>query len=305
MKQRTIMLFLPGLLGLVLLNSCRNNQGSEEKAVRAVVPVTVTAVRTGTMTEYAEFPATSSFLEKAVIKSPITGYVEKCFVSAGDRAIKNELLFELRTREATVLYQDSVHALGITGLIQVRASIEGLVTIINHPKGDFMQEGEPLCTLVLPQSLVFILELPYELKDYIRLGNECVLLLPDNEKLSATIHAVLPAMTGSSQTIRVILEPRKTMPLPENLMAKVKIVRSLKNHVLILPKSSVLSDEVMKSFWVMKLVNDTMAVKVPVKTGITGTDSIEVVSPAFTAADRILTSGNYGIGDTAIIRIIK
>ena len=136
------MLFLTGLLGLLLMNSCRSNQGSEEKAVRAIVPVTVTGTRTGTMTEYAEFPATSSFLEKAVIKSPITGYVEKCFVSAGDRATKNELLFELRTKEATVLYQDSVHALGITGLIQVRASIEGLVTVINHPKGDFIQEGD-------------------------------------------------------------------------------------------------------------------------------------------------------------------
>jgi len=305
MKQRTLMLFLPGLTGLVLLFGCRNNQEPEEKTVRVVVPVTVTYARTGTMAEYAEFPATSSFLEKAVIKSPITGYVEKCFVSAGDRASKNELLFELRTKEATVLYQDSAQALGITGLIQVRASIEGLVTIINHPKGDFIQEGEPLCTLVLPQSLVFILELPYERKDYIRLGNECILLLPGNETLNASIHVVLPAMTEASQTIRVILEPRVVKPLPENLMARVKIIRSLKNNVIILPKSAVLSDEVMKNFWVMKLINDTTAIKVPVVTGITGADSIEIVSPVFPASDRFLTSGNYGLGDTAIVRILR
>jgi len=305
MKQRTLMLFLPGLLGLVLLYACRNNQETDEKTVRAVVPVTVTREHTGTMAEYAEFPATSSFLEKAVIKSPINGYVEKCLVSAGDRASKNELLFELRTKEATVLYQDSVHALGITGLIQVRSSIEGLVTVISHPKGDFIQEGEPLCTLVLPQSLVFILELPYELKDYIHLGNECILLLPGNEKLNAVIHAVLPAMTETSQTVRVILEPRTLMQIPENLMAKVRIIRSLKNKAQILPKSAVLSDEVMKNFWVMKLINDTTAVKVPVFPGISGDDSIEIVSPVFLQSERFLTSGNYGLGDTAIIRIIK
>jgi len=305
MKQRKLILFLPGFFGLVLLFACRNNQEQEEKTVKAVVPATVVNVRTGTMAEYAEFPATSSFLEKAVIKSPITGYVENCFVSAGDRASRNEMLFELRTKEATVLYQDSIQGLGITGLIRVRASIEGLVSVINHPKGDFIQEGEPLCTLVLPQSLVFILELPYELKDYIRIGTECILLLPDDEKLGAAIHAVLPAMTGASQTVRVILEPRIRKPLPENLMARVKIIRSIKNKVMILPKSSVLSDEVMKNFWVMKLINDTMAVKVPVIPGITGTDSIEIVSPAFLLSDRFLSSGNYGLGDTAVIRIIR
>lgn len=299
------MLILQGLSCLVFLFACRNVQETDGKAVRAVVPVTVTSVRTGIMAEYAEFPATSSFLEKAVIKSPITGYVEKCFVSAGDRAKMNEMLFELRTKEATILYQDSVHALGITGLIQVRASIEGLVSVMNHPKGDFVQEGEPLCTLVLPQSLVFILELPYELKDYIRLGTECILLLPGNEKLNASIHAVLPAMTGASQTVRVILQPRIPKPLPENLMARVKIIRSIKNNVLILPKSSVLSDEVMKNFWVMKLINDTIAVKVPVVAGITGADSVEIVSPVFLPSERILTSGNYGLGDTAVVRIIK
>lgn len=305
MKQRLLMMFLAGLCCLVFLFSCRNVQETDENAVRAVVPVTVTNVRTGTMAEYAEFPATSSFLEKAVIKSPITGYVEKCFVSAGARVSRSEMLFQLRTKEATVLYQDSVHALGITGLIQVRASIEGLVSVINHPKGDFVQEGEPLCTLVLPQSLVFILELPYELKDYIRLGTECVLLLPGKERLSASIHAVLPAMTGASQTVRVILEPRLPEPIPENLMARVKIIRSLKNKVLILPKSSVLSDEIMKNFWVMKLVNDTMAVKVPVTVGITGADSVEIVSPVFLPADRIISSGNYGLGDTAVVSIIR
>lgn len=305
MKNWALKLFLSGLFCLVSLSACRSPQESDEKAVRAVVPVTVTTARTGRMVEYAEFPATSSFLQKAVIKSPITGYVEKCVISAGDHTAKNSLLFELRTKEASVLHQDSLRILGISGLIQVRASIEGLVSVIDHPKGDFVQEGESLCTLVLPESLVFILEVPYEMKRYIRPGTECTLILPDNEKLDAVIHSVLPAMTGASQTQRVILQPGASMSLPENLIARVKILRTVKNNVLILPKSSVLSDEVMKNFWVMKLINDTTAMKVPVVTGITGADSIEIVSPGFLPSDRFLNSGNYGLGDTAIIRIIK
>jgi hypothetical protein len=103
----------------------------------------------------------------------------------------------------------------------------------------------------------------------------------------------------------VVLKPLAETDIPENLVAKVKIVRVIKNNTVILPKSCLLNDEIMKNFWVMKLINDSVAVKIPVITGISGTDSIEVVSPLFSSTDRFLSSGNYGLGDTTIIRIIK
>lgn len=305
MKKLAIRLFLFGSLFLALLVSCRNSGTTEEIPVRAVVPVTITTARTGMMTEYTELPATSSFLQKAVIKSPVTGYVEQCLISAGDRVANKSLLFVLRTKEATVLQQDSSRAMGITGLIKVKASMDGVISQLDHPKGDFVQEGDALCSLVLPESLVFILEIPFEMKNYIRPGDNCMLHLPDNETISAVIRNVLPVMTGASQTQRVVLSPSVHSSLPENLIARVRINRSVKKSALILPKSSVLSDEVMKNFWVMQLVSDTLAVKVPVKTGISGVDSIEIVSPAFTLTDRFITSGNYGLGDTVVVRIIK
>ena len=305
MKKRIVMFLLPGLSCLVSMTACRNGQEAAEETVRAVVPITISNARTGTMSEFTELPAISTFLVKAVIKSPVTGYVEKCINSPGDHSNKGQLLFELRTREAAALQQDSVHSLGITGLINVKSSIDGVVSVIDHPKGDFVQEGESLCTLVLPESLVFLLELPFEMKDYIHTGNECILLLPGGQQVKAIVRSVLPAMSPASQTQKVILKPEITVSLPENLIAKVRIVRSLKKKAVILPKSSVLSDEIMKNFWVMKLLNDTMAVKVPVVTGISGTDSIEIISPLFLPSERFLTSGNYGLGDTAIVRIIK
>ena len=82
-------------------------------------------------------------------------------------------------------------------------------------------------------------------------------------------------------------------------------MKSLRPSALILPKECILSDEVMKEFWVMKLVNDTLAVKVTVNVGIMNADSAEVISPVFHGSDRILSSGNYGIGDTAVVRILK
>ena len=121
MKKMLLSQFLFCILCIALLGSCRNSGQAEDSPVRAVVPVTITIATTGMMSEYVELPATSSFLQKAVIKSPVTGYVDQCMISAGDRVSNKGLLFVLRTREATALQQDSSRAMGITGIIRVKA----------------------------------------------------------------------------------------------------------------------------------------------------------------------------------------
>ena len=72
-----------------------------------------------------------------------------------------------------------------------------------------------------------------------------------------------------------------------------------------LPKNSVLSNETQSEFWVMKMINDTTAVKVPVNKGIESGDRVEIISPQFSPTDKILLSGNYGLSDTALVIVNK
>jgi biotin carboxyl carrier protein len=305
MMHRSLIFFLAGLCCVAALASCSNNGDQAESTVVAVVPVTVTTPRTGKMAEYTELMGTSAYLIKTVIKSPLSGYIEKCTASPGDKVLKNQVLFQLRSKEAVALQQDSLGSVGISGIVTMKASIDGVVAAIDHPQGDFVQEGDALGTLVAPGSLVFLLEVPFEMKSLVIIGRDCRLILPDNTEISAFVKSVLPSMSETSQTQRMVLQPRSATGFPENLMAKVKIARTIKNNAVILPKSCILNDEIMQNFWVMKLISDSIAVKIPVKTGIQGTDSIEVISPVFNATDRILNSGNYGLGDTVKVRMIK
>jgi biotin carboxyl carrier protein len=286
------------------LSGCHGNIESEEGEIRAKAPVTVTSIRTGKMADVAELTATSSFLVKSVVQSPVSGYVEKCSVNPGDKVGKNQLIFRIRTKEGEALRQDSVSAISFSGLIQVKASIDGVIVSIDHPQGDYVKEGDPLCAIVLPESLVFLLEVPFELKSFVLPGNSCYLLLPGGEKIISLVKTALPSMSGPSQTQRVILQPPAHSLLPENLIATVQIIKKSDPHAFILPKACILSDEVMKNFWVMKLINDSTAVKVPVTTGIVGNDSIEILSPSFLPADLFLSSGNYGLSDTALVKVI-
>jgi hypothetical protein len=55
----------------------------------------------------------------------------------------------------------------------------------------------------------------------------------------------------------------------------------------------------------MKMTDSVTAVKIPVKKGIETRERIEILSPAFSIKDKILLSGNYGLPDTARVRIIQ
>src|SRR5258708_15403811 len=48
------------------------------------------------------------------------------------------------------------------------------------------------------------------------------------------------------------------------------------------------SDEMMEKFWVMKLINDSTAIKVDVKPGTMNKDLVEILDPRFNKGDQFL-----------------
>ena len=93
--------------------------------------------------------------------------------------------------------------------------------------------------------------------------------------------------------------------IPQNLIARVHILRNAKNNTQTIARSAVLSDDAQSQFWIMKMIDSTTAVKVPVKKGLEFPDKIEILEPQFKNTDQILVSGNYGLPDTAKVSIEK
>ncbi|HKB44925.1 MAG TPA: hypothetical protein VKC90_11070, partial [Chitinophagaceae bacterium] len=153
-------------------------------------------------------------------------------------------------------------------------------------------------------SFVFILNLPYELRPYVLNKRTVELLLPDGKTMTGIISSAMPVVDSASQTQNIIIKINDKN-LPTNLIAKVKVVKTEKPSAVSLPKQSVLSDETQTKFWVMKVTDDSTAVKVPVTKGIEINDRIEIISPPFSASDKFLLTGNYGLADTAKIKIVK
>jgi HlyD family secretion protein len=273
----------------------------------AKTPVTVTTVSHEPMTEYTELNATSSFLQKWMVKANATGYLQMARVQLNKYVNSGEVLYTIKTKEAQSI-GNAINILDSTfkfsGINSIKANGSGFISQINHQAGDYVQDGEQLAVITDTKSFVFLLELPYELRPYIINKKSLEMVLPDGELLTGTITGNMPTMDASSQTQSIILKVNTTHAVPENLIAKVRLVKSAKENTFSLPKEALLTDETQTEFWVMKMTDSTTAVKTIIKKGIETTDKIEILAPVFSDNDRILITGNYGLGDTAKVKVM-
>ncbi len=292
----------------VILLSCKQKAIPENlmETIEPRTPVTVTEISYEPIEAFVELNATATYLQKNIVKSNLNGYIQKSNIRFGDFVNRGQVLFVLKTKEAAAI-GNSVNQLNpefkFSGENVVRADASGYVSEVNHQSGDYVQDGEQLAVINDERSFVFVMNVPYEYRQYASIGKQVQLMLPDKENLYAVVQSTLPMMDSLSQTQAVSLKVKVNHPIPVNLVARVKIVKDAKTAAQTLQKSAVLSDETQSDFWIMKIINDSTAVKVPVKTGIETGNKVEIISPQFAPRDKIIITGNYGLTDTASVTI--
>jgi multidrug efflux pump subunit AcrA (membrane-fusion protein) len=291
---------------VMLLIACRNKQADDpqEEEVKTRTPVTVTTIQYAPIQEFIELNATSAFLQKSYVKANLTGYIKSVNIHFGSFANSGQTLFSLQTKESealgnTINKLDPNFKFGRVNYVKAAAS--GYVTELDHQAGDYVQDGEQLAVISDVRSFVFLMDMPYEYKAYITNNKQVEVTLPDGERLKGVVQTSMPFVDSISQTQAVAIKVNTTHQIPPSLVAKVKIIKVSKASTSSLPKAAVLSDETQSEFWVMKMINDSTAVKVPVKTGVETTDKVEILSPEFSPKDKILVTGNFGLPDTALV----
>jgi hypothetical protein len=286
---------------------CKQGEVTTEETVEIVTPVTLTNVSVKQILETVELPGTTNFIRKSIVKSATTGVLESNTINIGMNVRAGELLFKIKTREATALEKNVQNDSGFqfNGLINIICPVDGIITSVSHQTGDNIQEGDELAVISQQNSLVFVLEVPYELNNVVRNNKNCQIILPDNSQIKGEITGMLPEMDSQSQTVRYMVRPITNKTLPENLIAYITLIKREKEDAIVLPKTSVLGNETQTEFWVMKLIDDSTAIKVPVVKGYENSEEIEIIEPVLSNNDRILLTGGYGLPDTAQIAILN
>ncbi len=297
------------LLLAIVASSCNRMASEEDSTIKARVPVEVTGLSQGIVKDELIFFANTLYLRRNIVTSPIPAFIKQVFVKLGDPVRMDQVLYLLETKEGRALGMEAVmpdSASVSFGKISIRASASGIISTLDKQQvGDYILEGAQLCTIAESKALAFAVNVPFEFTAFAKAGMKCYLVLPDNSRHQAIFTTPLTTMNPLAQTQTILAKSDLVMALPENLIVKVIVNKNMDVKQQVLPKACVLTDEMMEKFWVMKLLNDSMAVKVSVTPGIRNRESVEIMDPIFNVDDKFLITGNYGLPDTAIVYVVK
>ena len=281
----------------------------EEPAVKPRALVTVGGIETDTLTDVLRLSAVSAFPAKDALRATTTGYVLAPAPVVGQPVRAGQTVFTLQTKESRVLHLDQLTGdprLKFSGIIRIRSARDGVLATVDKLAGDYVQDGEQLGLTYDRSRFGFVLDVPATLLRYVHPGQRCRVLLPDGRVLPGRVAEVLATADVNIQTQRYTIRPvGAVLELPENLAVQVELDRTAPRRTRTLPRAAVLTDETQTQFWVMRLLNDSTAAKVPVTVGAQEQNRIEIKAPVFSARDKILVSGNFGLDDTAAVRVTR
>ncbi|MBS0646500.1 MAG: efflux RND transporter periplasmic adaptor subunit [Verrucomicrobia bacterium] len=293
----------------IALTGCKSRSSNDEAGSPLAVAKTPVQVAyptdTASLSDQVNLTAIANYLLKSDVKANATGYITKMTIKPADNVRKGQLLFALQTKEARAL-GNTINKLDpsfrFSGGTTVVSPASGYVEMVNHQVGDYVQDGEVLATITDASSFGFVMNVPYEYNQLIRNNKQLIVNLPDGRNVGGYVAKIMPVLDSISQTQRVLVKVLNDGSIPQNLIANI-VLNKQSTYGLAVPRPAVLSDETQSSFWVMKLINDSTAVKTEIEKGIETNRWVQVKSGNISVKDRLVTSGNYGLGDTAFIRI--
>jgi hypothetical protein len=297
------------ILSTIAISSCSKTAPEEDATVKAKVAVEVIGLTSGIVKDELTLFANTLYLKRNVVTTPIPAFITQVFIKLGDPVKMGQVLYLLETKERRALGAQAVMPDSSSvsfGKITIKAPASGIISTLDKQQiGDYVLEGGQLCTIAESDALAFAVNVPYEFTAFAKVGTKCALVFPDNSRHSATFTTPLTTMNSLAQTQTILAKSDEMVFVPENLIVKVVVNRNTEAKQQVLPKACVLTDEMMETFWVMKLLNDSTAVKIVVKPGLRNRESVEIVAPIFNAADKFLITGNYGLPDTARVMVSK
>jgi multidrug efflux pump subunit AcrA (membrane-fusion protein) len=289
-----------------LLNSCK---GESDNTIEdnAGTPVQVIHPVITYMNDYLELNANTAFLNKETVRATFQGFIEKTYKNIGDIIKPGDKLFQIRTKE--LVSADTAKLIfgneNFQGSITIKAKSSGVLTELDYHSGDFISDGELLAVVSNPSSLVIKLSVPFENVSKIRLNENCEITFPGGEKIPGVIEKKIPAVDSGTQTQTYLIMLSVNKEIPENLNVIVKIPVKAYKDAVVLPKSSLMTDVTENIFWVMKLINDSTAIRVNVTKGIESDSLIQILDPKLSVSDNIILNGAYGLPYTSKIELVK
>lgn len=289
--------------GLMFFSACKKE--TAPKKSHKPIGVQVSKVTQEDFKTYQIFNGVTRYQKQENIKSKVTGYVSYLPYEKGDRLKKGQVFATVRTKEQDALREaskiDSTLAKFSKPLV-IHANANGILTAVNVNPNDYVSEGEVMATLAQTSTLIVQVNIPFEFSQKIHVGTVCQLLLPNRPILEAKITSTLPQIDPSTQTQGFLIALPQT-ELPTNLNLRVKILSKETKNALVIPAKALQTNALLTKYWVMRIKEDTLALKTPLKLIKQNDSLVQIDSTQLKIGDRIITEGAYQMPDSTAVKI--
>ena len=294
------------LLLFINFASCKKKvEAISEK--KAPINVSVVAVQQNDIKEYLTFNGVTQYQKKENIRSNVTGYISWMTYKIGDNIRNGQTFASVRTKEQDALREaikiDSSLGKFITP-ITIRSNATGIINTLNITTNDYVAEGDILATVVQPKSLTVQVNVPFEYEDFVDIGTSCVILLQNEETFTAKITGKLPTIDPLAQS-QSFLIALPDIDLPENLNVQVKTIYREAKAATTIPKTALQTNELLTEYWVMKVFNNSLAIKQKVEPQLKNDSLVQIKSMALKIGDLVITEGAYQMQDSTIVSTKK
>jgi multidrug efflux pump subunit AcrA (membrane-fusion protein) len=288
----------------ISLIGCKKDK-EDDAAEKSTTIVQITKPVYANISEYIELNASTVYLHKEVVRSTVTGFIISLNKKLGDHVAAGEEVARLQTKEADASKNIPIEIQGTQyhGIVILKARTEGTCGEMMHAQGDYVSDGDAVLSVSDPKSMRILAHVPFTSTSLIKINAACPIHLPDGKTIDGIVEKSLPVVDAAGQTQTYLIKPAGSTSLPESLNVVIRLPKKSSINSIAVPKSALLTDEQQKEFWVMKVVNDSVAVKVPVECGAQNDSLIALLHCSLTTTDRIVTKGGFGLPDTARITV--
>ncbi|HET9408072.1 MAG TPA: efflux RND transporter periplasmic adaptor subunit [Candidatus Sulfotelmatobacter sp.] len=190
------------------------------------------------------------------------------------------------------------------GYSEIHSPIDGYVTDRPLYPGEMAAAGTPLITVMDTSSVIAKAHIPQVDAALLKIGDSGTITAPGiTEPIPGKVTVVSPALDPGSTTVEVWLEAKNPkQQLKPGTSVQLSLTAQTVKNALVIPANALISAPDGTSA-VMLAGSDGHAHQKSVKVGIRQGDDVQILD-GLTAADKVVTTGAYGLPDNVQIKIV-
>jgi RND family efflux transporter MFP subunit len=321
-------------LALCLLIAGCSPRGSDEEeapAPPALVPVHVEPVRRGDIPVSVSLTGTADVLRKEKVFTPVAGRVLSFAVLEYQSVRAGDTLAVIGTRESQAAIDGARAMLAAASTPKerseaetmlklatqsqskatVRAAFSGVVASRSVTRGELVAENAELLTLLDPETVCFVGDLPLADAGLVRTGQPCVVGFPamPSARYSGVVDAISPQSDLESQTVKLRirftgLDSAGRASIRTGMTGSAAIVTDIHRRALLVPASALLRDDETDAYSVVVVTPDSLARTVAVSKGARTDSTVEISGPGIREGTPVVTGGNYALPESTRVTIL-